>query len=301
MAESERSIVGFAGLGAMGGRMAKRLLDAGHSVVGFNRTRSKAQPLLDQGMQWGNSPRAIAEAADITITMVTDTNALEAVAHGQDGILAGLSSGKIFVDMSTVSPAFSRQLATDVARTGARMLDAPVSGSIITVEAGKLSIMVGGDEEIFERARPVLLDIGPTITYMGPNGAAATMKLALNLGLMVQLLAFSEGIILAEKAGVPRETAVSTYLKSVAASPALSYRGPLVVDMPEEAMFNVNMAQKDLILALETGRDLNVPLLTTAITNELLSAARAMGWEQKDFAVLFDVVARMAGLEDRGA
>lgn len=301
MAESERSIVGFAGLGAMGGRMAKRLLDAGHSVVGFNRTRSKAQPLLDQGMQWGNSPRAIAEAADITITMVTDTNALEAVAHGQDGILAGLSSGKIFVDMSTVSPAFSRQLATDVARTGARMLDAPVSGSIITVEAGNLSIMVGGDEEIFERARPVLLDIGPTITYMGPNGAAATMKLALNLGLMVQLLAFSEGIILAEKAGVPRETAVSTYLKSVAASPALSYRGPLVVDMPEEAMFNVNMAQKDLILALETGRDLNVPLLTTVITNELLSAARAMGWEQKDFAVLFDVVARMAGLEDRGA
>jgi 3-hydroxyisobutyrate dehydrogenase-like beta-hydroxyacid dehydrogenase len=233
--------------------------------------------------------------------MVTDTNALERIARGPDGILAGLSSDKIFIDMSTVSPAFSRELASEVAETGAKMLDAPVSGSIITVEAGKLSIMVGGDEDIFERVRPILLDIGPTITYMGPNGAAATMKLALNLGLNVQMLAFSEGIVMAEKAGVPRETAVSTYLKSVAASPALSYRGPLVVEMPEEALFNVNMAQKDLILALETGRDLDVPLQSTAIANELLSSARALGWEQKDFAVIFDVIAKMAGLADRGA
>ena len=290
------NLLGYVGLGAMGSRMAKRLLGAGHPLIGYNRTKSKAQELLNTGMQWGETPRAVAEAADITFTMITDTAALEAISHGPDGILSGLGPDKVFVDMSTVNPVYSRDLAQEVSEFGASMLDAPVSGSIVTLEAGKLSIMVGGSKDTFDRVKPVLLDIGPTITYMGPNGAAASMKLALNLGICIQMLAFSEGIVMAEKAGVSRELAVETYLKTVVASPALGYRAPFVLDMPDEAMFNINMMQKDLILALETGRALDVPLPTTATTNELLTAARGMGWEDKDFAVLFDVIAQMAGI-----
>jgi 3-hydroxyisobutyrate dehydrogenase-like beta-hydroxyacid dehydrogenase len=299
MAEIRDSTIGFVGLGAMGGRMVKRLLGAGRQVIGYNRTKVKAGEFLEQGMGWRESPRAVAESADVTITMITDTDALAAVTGGADGILAGLGPGKVYVDMSTVSPVYSRDLAAKVAEKGASMLDAPVSGSIITLEAGKLSIMVGGPRETYERVKPILLDIGPTTTYLGPNGAAATMKLAVNIGICVQMVIFSEGVVMAEKAGVSRDTAVETYLKSVVASPALGYRAPLVLEMPDEALFDINFLQKDIILALEAGRELQSPLPTTAAANEILNAARAMGWGDKDFAVIFDVIGRMAGLEDR--
>src|SRR5512146_1665246 len=134
--------LGFVGLGTMGGRMAKRLLDAGHHVTGYNRTRSKAQWLLEAGMVWGESPRAVAERADICFSMVTNTEALRNIHEGPDGLLAGLRAGKVYVDMSTVSPAFSRELARQAAERGAAMLDAPVSGSVVTLEGGTLSIMV---------------------------------------------------------------------------------------------------------------------------------------------------------------
>jgi 3-hydroxyisobutyrate dehydrogenase-like beta-hydroxyacid dehydrogenase len=297
MAEMQDSSIGFVGLGAMGGRMVKRLLGAGRQVVGHNRTKSKADELLEGGMGWRDSPRAVAESADVTFTMITDTTALAAVTRGADGILAGLGPGKVYVDMSTVSPVYSRNLAAEVAEKGATMLDAPVSGSIITLDAGKLSIMVGGPRETYERVKAVLHDIGPTTTYLGPNGAAASMKLALNIGICVQMLVFSEGVVMAEKAGVPRDKAVETYLKSVVASPALGYRAPLVLEMPDEALFDVNFLQKDMILALEAGRELESPLPTTAAANEILNAARGMGWGDKDFAVIFDVIARMAGME----
>jgi 3-hydroxyisobutyrate dehydrogenase-like beta-hydroxyacid dehydrogenase len=182
--------LGYIGLGVMGGRMAKRLLDAGHSVTGYNRTKSKAQWLLDAGMQWGETPRSVVEAADVTFSMVTNTKAVLAVTGGPDGVLAGLVPGKIYVDMSTVSPATSRELAAQVAVKGAHMLDAPVSGSVETLEGGKLSIMVGGDQSIFERVKPILLDIGPKATHVGENGLAVAMKIATNLSLAVQMLAF---------------------------------------------------------------------------------------------------------------
>jgi 3-hydroxyisobutyrate dehydrogenase-like beta-hydroxyacid dehydrogenase len=289
--------LGFVGLGAMGGRIAKRLMDAGHRVTGYNRTRTKAQWLIEAGMRWADSPRAVAEVADIVFSMVTDTTALQAIALGPDGILAGLGPGKIYIDMSTVSPAFSRELATQVAARGAAMLDAPVSGSISTLEAGQLSIMVGGDCEVFEQVRPILQDIGPTITYIGPNGAAVTMKIAINLNLAVQMLAFSEAVLLAEKNGIPRAVAVEAILNSVAASPMLKYRGPFILGMPKEAWFDVNMMRKDLLLALELGRLADVPLPTVAVTNELLTAARGMGLAHHDFAVIFRVLACMAGVE----
>jgi 3-hydroxyisobutyrate dehydrogenase len=289
--------VGFVGLGVMGSRMVKRLLDAGHTVTGYNRTKAKAQWLIDAGMKWAETPRAVAATAETTLSMVTNTEALQAVTGGPDGIIAGLSTGKIYVDMSTVSPAASRDLAKQVEAKSAQMLDAPVSGSVSTLEEGKLSIMVGGKREAVERARPILEAIGPKVTHVGGNGLAVSMKIATNLSLAVQMLAFSEGVLLAQKSGIPRETAVEVLLNSVIASPMVKYRGPFVLKMPGEAWFDVNMMQKDLLLALEMGRQLDVPLPTTAITNEMLTAARGMGLAEKDFAVVFEALARMAGVK----
>ena len=289
--------LGFIGLGVMGGRVVKRLLDAGHQVTGFNRTRAKAGPLLEAGMVWGESPRAVVDAADVVLSMVTNTDALRSIAEGPDGLLAGMRAGKIYVDMSTVSPAFSQELAKQIETKGAAMLDAPVSGSVITLEEGKLSIMVGGDPAVFEKIKPILLDIGPRVTHVGKNSLAVTMKIATNLSLAVQMLAFSEGVLIAEKSGIRRETAVEVLINSVIASPMVKYRGPFVLQMPDEAWFNVNMMQKDMNLALELGRQLDVPLPTTAVTNEFLTAARGMGLDEQDFAALFDVLAQMSGVK----
>ncbi len=288
--------LGFVGLGVMGSRMAKRLMDAGHHVTGYNRTRTKAQWLIDAGMAWAETPREVAEQAQVCFSMVTNTEALRSINEGPDGLMAGLSTGKVYIDMSTVSPAFSRQLAQQAAERGASMLDAPVSGSVVTLESGNLSIMVGGDPSVFEKVKPILQDIGPKVNYVGQNGLAVTTKIATNLSLAVQMLAFSEGVLIAEKSGIRRETAVEVLLNSVIASPMVKYRGPFVLEMPEEAWFSVNMMQKDMNLALELGQQLDIPLPTTAITNEYLSAARGMGLEKQDFAALFKVLANLSGV-----
>jgi 3-hydroxyisobutyrate dehydrogenase-like beta-hydroxyacid dehydrogenase len=290
------SKVGFIGLGVMGGQMVNRLLGKGHSVTGYNRTRSKAQWLIDQGMKWADSPRAVASASDFTFAMVTNAAAISAITEGSDGMLAGLGPGKIFLDMSTVSPGVSRALAARVRERGADMVDSPVSGSVITLQEGKLSVMVGGRRETFEKVKPLLEDIGPKVTYVGDNGVALSMKIATNLSLAVQMLAFSEGVLLAEKSGIAREVAVDVLTHSAVASPMIQYRGPFVLKQPEEAWFDVNMMQKDMVLAMELGRQLDVPLPTTAISNEFLTAARGMGMEKLDFACMFDVLARMSGI-----
>ena len=288
--------VGFVGLGVMGGGIARRLLAAGHSVVGYNRTRDKAAPLVPLGLELADTPREAAEAADVVFSMVTNVAALEAVTQGPDGILAGLAPGKIYVDMTTGTPEGSRALAEQVAALGARLLDAPVSGSVSTLEEGRLTIMVGGEEDAFAQVEPLLRDIGPTVLHIGGNGQALLMKIAINLSLHVQMVAFCEGLLLAEKDGIDREVAVEALLASVIASPMLKYRGPFVLELPDEAWFNVNMMQKDMNLALEAGRRLDVPMPTTAIANELLTAARGMGYVEEDFAVVYEVMAHMAGL-----
>jgi 3-hydroxyisobutyrate dehydrogenase-like beta-hydroxyacid dehydrogenase len=288
--------LGFVGLGVMGGNVVARLLEKGHTVTGYNRTRSKAQWLIDKGMKFAESPKAVAEASDAIFTMVTNATALASVTDGPNGLVAGLGAGRFLIDMSTVSPEASRALAAKVRETGADMVDAPVSGSVITLQQGKLSVMVGGRRETFERLKQLLLDIGPRVTYVGDNGVALAMKIAVNLSLAVQMLAFSEGVLLAEKSGIPRDVAVDVLIHSAVGSPMIQYRGPFVLQQPEEAWFDVNMMQKDLLLAMELGRKLSVPVPTTAISNEFLTAARGMGWETLDFAVIFDVLARMAGV-----
>jgi 3-hydroxyisobutyrate dehydrogenase-like beta-hydroxyacid dehydrogenase len=289
--------LGFIGLGTMGGQMVARLLTKGHTVTGFNRTHSKADSLIGKGMRWASSPREVASAAEITFAMVTDSAALRAIVEGPDGVLNGLGAGKIFVDISTVAPAVSRALAEKVRSKGADMLDAPVSGSVVTLQQGKLSVMVGGRAETFARVKPVLEDIGPKVTHVGDNGLALAMKIALNLQLAVQMMAFSEGVLLAEKSGIMRGTAVDVMVHSAIASPMVEYRGPFVLEAPPEAWFNVNMMQKDMLLAMDLGRQLDVPLPTTAVSNEFLTAARGMGMAKKDFACVFDVLASMSGLK----
>jgi 3-hydroxyisobutyrate dehydrogenase-like beta-hydroxyacid dehydrogenase len=288
--------LGYVGLGAMGSNMVDLLMAKGHKVTGYNRTASKADWLVKKGMTLAASPKAVAQAADIIFVMVTNSAADEAVMNGADGLLGAMAPGKVIVDMSTVSPAVSRALAAKVREKGGDMVDAPVSGSIITLQQKKLSVMVGGRKATFDAIKPILDDVGPKVTHVGENGLALVMKIATNLSLAVQMLAFSEGVLLAEKSGIPRETAVDVLMHSVIASPMVVYRGPFVLKMPAEAWFNVNMMQKDMLLALELGRQLDVPLPTTAITNELLTAARAMGLVEEDFATLFKVLANMAGV-----
>ncbi len=290
--------LGFVGLGTMGGRIAARLLDAGHEVYGYNRTPGRAAWLEERGLRRCGSPREAAERSEFVLSMVSNSAALEAVTEGEDGIHRGLAPDRVHVDMSTVSPELSRRLAGLARERGGAMLDAPVSGSVVTLEEGRLSIMVGGEREVFARVEPILRDIGPVVTHVGGNGQAVLMKIATNLSLAVQMLAFSEGVLLAEKGGIDRATAVEVLLNSVIASPMVRYRGPFVLSMPDEAWFDVDMMQKDLQLALEEGRHLDVPMPTTAVTNELLTAARGMGMAKRDFATVFHALARMAGVED---
>ena len=292
------SSVGFVGLGSMGGRIVERLLAADYPVTGWNRTLGRAESLSPKGMIVAATPREVAERADVVLSMVTDTAAVEEVASGPEGILAGLGAGKVYADMSTIDAAASRRLADRVAETGARMLDAPVSGSLATLDAGQLAIMVGGDSAAYERIRPVLLAIGPKVTRVGENGRALEMKVAINLALVVQVVGFCEGVALAEKAGVSREAAVEAMLNSVVSSPVLNYRGPFVLEgrMPAEPFADVELQQKDLQLALDLGRKLGVPLPTAAASNELLNACRGLGIGHHDFVVVYDVYRRLAGV-----
>ena len=301
MTVERRSVqLGFVGLGAMGELIVPRLMAAGHELTGWNRTREKAEPLIKQGMRWADTPRAVAQASDIVFSIVTDSKAVRAVALGQDGIVAGLKKGGIFIDMSTIEPEESRAIAEEFTRAGSIMLDGPLSGSPVTVKAGQASIMIGGDEQAFERAKPVLLAIGPKVTRIGGNGLACQMKIAVNLLLMVEIIAFGETVALAEKGGVDRAVALDAILKSVAASPVIGYRGPFILDgnMPEVPLADVTLQQKDMLLALNLGRRLGSPVPLAAAANEMMNACRGLGIDANDFVVAHRVY-RMLGGQDK--
>ena len=286
--------IGFVGLGHMGGGMAARFLAAGYPVYGEQRNQAAAQGIIDDGLQWRDTPREIAEAADVLFTSLPDDSAVEAVASGSDGILAGLAPGKIWVDMSTISPDASRGLAERVHELGATMLDGPVSGSVPQVEAGTLTIMVGGDRDAYARVEPLLQELG-TPTHIGENGQGLVLKLAINIALAVQMLTFAEGLLLAERGGVDRELAAKVMTASAIGSPMLKARAPLVLDLPDEAWFDIGLMQKDVVLALDTARKLHVPLPSAAVADELFTVARALGYERRDLAALFEVLGQLAG------
>jgi 3-hydroxyisobutyrate dehydrogenase-like beta-hydroxyacid dehydrogenase len=283
--------VGFVGLGAMGSRIAGRLLDAGNVVYGTNRTRSKAQGLIDRGLQWRETPREVATAADVVFSMVTDDAALDEIAAGADGILSGLAESQIYVDMSTVSPRASRQLAERVTALGAQMLDAPVSGSIPQAESGTLAIMVGGDEHAFAKVEPLLRELGQVVTRIGTNGQGLVLKLAINISLAVQVLAFSEGLLLAERDGVEPKLAAEVMATAPIGSPMLKARVPLLLDLPDQAWFDVAMMQKDIRLALEAADELATALPSAGVANEMLTRASELGYAHRDLAALHEILA----------
>ena len=289
--------LGFVGLGAMGELIVPRLMAAGHTVTGWNRSKDKAATLVEAGMLWAEHPRAVAERSDIVFSIVTDAKAVKAVALGPDGIVSGLKKGGIYIDMSTIEPDESRAVAAEFAKAGSIMLDGPLSGSPVTVKAGNASVMIGGDEAAYERAKPVLLAIGPKVMRIGGNGLACQTKIAVNLLLMVEVIAFGEAVALAEKGGVQRDIVVEAILKSVAASPVLGYRGPFILDgkMPEVPLADVTLQQKDMILALNLGRTLGSPVPLAAAANEMMNACRGLGIDGNDFVVAHQVYRRLGG------
>jgi len=286
------------GLGAMGEGIVPRLLAAGHTVTGWNRTKSKADALIQQGMQWADSPRGVAERSDIVFSIVTDAAAVMDVALGSEGIVSGLTEAGVYLDMSTIAPESSRAIASEFKKAGRTMLDVPISGSPVSLNQGKASLMVGGDKNAFERVKPVLLDIGAKAIYIGDNGMAVQMKLAINLVLMVEVIAFGEGIALAEKGGVAREVAVEALLNSVAASPVLGYRGPFILEgnMPDKPLADVNLQQKDMLLVLEQGRKLGSPVPLAAAANEMMNACRGLGIDHRDFVTAHEVYRILGGM-----
>jgi 3-hydroxyisobutyrate dehydrogenase-like beta-hydroxyacid dehydrogenase len=290
--------IGFIGLGDMGQGIVRRLLDAGHQVTGWNRTAAKASELMTHGMAWAETPRQTAAVSEIVFSIVTDSAAVQAVALGEDGVIAGLSPDSVYLDMSTIDPDVSRHIASEFAVAGLTMLDAPVSGSPITLAQGTASTMVGGDRASFERVEPVLHDIGSKVSYIGDSGAAILMKIAVNLTLIVEMVAFCESVAMAEKGGVARAVAVDAMLKSVAASPVMGYRGPFILEgnMPDKPLADVTIQQKDMLLALEVARRQGTPAPLAAVSNELLNACRGRGIEHRDFVTVFDIYHLLSGM-----
>lgn len=289
--------IGFVGLGDMGSGIVPRLLAAGHTVTGWNRTRDRAGPLLDQGMGWARSPREAATDAEAVFSIVTNAEAVRAVALGPEGVISGLGSGGTYLDMSTIDPVVSREVAAEFRAAGLVMLDAPISGSPVTLAQGNASIMVGGEPAAFERIEPVLAAIGSRVTYIGESGTATQMKIAINLTLIVEMIVFCESVALAEKGGVRRDVAVEAMLKSVVASPVMGYRGPFILEggMPDKPLADVTLQQKDMVLALEVARRQGSPAPLGAVANELLNACRGLGIDHRDFVTVFDVYRMLGG------
>ncbi|MBZ5528436.1 MAG: NAD(P)-dependent oxidoreductase [Acidobacteriia bacterium] len=290
--------IGFVGLGDMGQGIVPRLMAGGHEVTGWNRSKGKAEPLLKLGMKWAETPREAAKGADFVFSIVTDGAAVKSVALGENGIISGLGRDAVYLDMSTIDPGVSREVAAEFARAGLTMLDAPVSGTTLTLSQGKASLMVGGDKAAFERAQPVLLSIGPKVTYIGAQGLAVQLKVALNMALVIQVVGFCEAVAIAEKGGVPREVAVDAMLKSVIASPVLAYRGPLILEgkISDATYGSVDLQQKDMLLALDLGRKQGVPVPMGAAANEMLNACRGLGLVEHDFVIVYEVYRRLGGM-----
>jgi 3-hydroxyisobutyrate dehydrogenase-like beta-hydroxyacid dehydrogenase len=289
--------IGFIGLGDMGQVIVPRLLDAGHVVRGWNRTPGKSAELEARGMLVAPTPAEASKESDVVLSIVTDGAAVREVALGEAGIAKGLSPDAVYVDMSTISPEVSREVSAAFADRGLGMLDAPLSGSPVTVREGKASVMVGGDEDAYGRAREVLLAIGPTVTYIGGSGLAVQAKLSINLLLMVEVIAFGEAVALAERGGVDRDVMVQAILDSVAASPVLAYRGPFILEgsMPDKPLADVPLQQKDMTLVLEQARLLASPTPLAAIANDLMNASRGMGFGHQDFVTAHRAYRRMGG------
>jgi 3-hydroxyisobutyrate dehydrogenase-like beta-hydroxyacid dehydrogenase len=289
--------VGFIGLGNMGSKMVERLLKAGYTVIGYNRTKEKALSLIKLGMQWAESPGEVIKACNITLMSLTDDKAISAIIEGENGILSALTRGKLLVDLSTVSPNFSCGIAKQLGENQAHLLDAPISGNPVMVDKGIATIMVGGEHTEFTRVKPILEAIASKVFYVGKNGQALTLKLAININLAVQFYAFSEGMLLIQKAGIDMNKAIEIIQQSAIASPGIQQRAPLILAKPEHSLFSIRLMQKDLLLALEQGHKLGVPLINAAIANEALTTACSQNFGDEDLSILFASLKQMVEIK----
>ena len=290
--------VGFIGFGDMGRAIVPRLLAAGHQVTGWNRSKEKGESLFKLGMLWADSPRELAAGSDVVISIVTDSEAVRSIALGENGVIAGLGKDAAYCDMSTIDPEVSREVGKEFAKAGLTMMDTPISGTTLTIGQGKASVMVGGEQAAFERVQPVLLAIGPKVTHIGAQGLAIQLKVALNMTLVIEVIGFCEGVALAEKGGVPREVAVEAMLKSVIASPVITYRAPLILEghISDATYGSVDLQQKDMLLALNLGRKMGVPVPLGAAANEMLNACRGLGLAEHDFVTVYEVYRKLGGM-----
>ena len=293
------SKIGFIGFGDMGQVIIPRLLEAGHIVTGWNRSPGKSENLEKAGMKLASSPAEAAKDADVVLSIVTDGNAVKDISLGENGIITTLKKEAVYLDMSTISPEVSRFVAREFDKKGLQMMDAPLSGSPVTVVQGSASIMVAGKKESYEQVYDTLLAIGPKVSYIGSNGLAVQTKLSINLLLMVEVIAFGEAVAMAEKGGVDRQVVVDAILNSVASSPVLSYRGPFILDgkMPEKPLADVALQQKDMTLVLEQSRLLASPATLASAANDMMNASRGMGLGHHDFVVAHRAYKKMNGGE----
>lgn len=288
--------VGFIGLGLMGRPMASNLVDAGTTVVAHSRSQRPVDELVAAGARRGESPRDVAEQAEVTILMLPDDEVVGEVVEGPDGVLAGAGPGHLLIDMSTVSPALERRLASLAAEKGIEMLDAPVSGGDVGARDGSLSIMVGGTDEALERARPVLEILGKTIVHVGASGSGQVVKACNQIVVALTIEALSEALVLGAKAGgIPPERILEVLSGGLAASRVIELRGPNMLSRGFEPGFTLDLHHKDLGIALETARASGVSLPATALVDQMMTSLRQLGHGDKDHSVL---LTHLEGLAD---
>ena len=287
--------VGFIGLGMMGNPMSKNLLKAGFEMIVWNRTVSKMKELVDLGATPAGSAKDVAQKTEVVITMLTGSADVQQVILEKNGVIEGLRPGSVVIDMSTISPSASRDVATEVARSGANMLDAPVSGSVGTAVMGALTIMVGGDEEVFEAQRDVLAAMGKNIFYMGTHGLGSYVKLVANSIMGTYMAVIAEAMCLGAKAGVPTEKMVEALKNTGASSRVLDLKSPLVLEGNYKAQFMLKLLFKDLGLALDTAASDTVPLPIISLVRQYYAQALVEGRGDNDFSAIAAMIEKRAG------
>jgi 3-hydroxyisobutyrate dehydrogenase len=281
-----KSPVGFIGLGLMGRPMAANLLKAGYEVTVWNRTAARAETLVAQGAKLAATPRDVAAASEVLVTIVSDPPALESVLWGESGVFAGLRRGSVLVESSTVSPDPERRAAAAAAEQGSEFLEAPVTGGTWGAEKGELVFMVGGEAETLKRVEPVLGAMGKRWFHLGPIGAGQTVKLAMNLLLALQVEAFAEALALVTRAGIPGESLLEVMQSSMGRSGLLDIKAPMMVKGEYKPSFPLRLMHKDMSLALDLANQLGVPLPAAAAAREILSATKGAATEDVDFAAI---------------
>ena len=289
--------VGFIGLGIMGKPMAGNLIEAGHDLVLYNRTREKAEELAGDNTTVADTPREVAEQSDVIITMLPDSPQVEEVLTGPDGVLEGVKEGALIVDMSTISPVVTKELAAKAEEKGASMLDAPVSGGDVGAIDGTLSIMVGGSGEDFERARPLFETMGKTITHVGESGAGQVVKAANQIVVALTIEAVSEALVLGSKAGVEPGKILDVLGGGLAGNKVIEAKREKMLGHSFDPGFRIELHHKDLGIALAAGREYGVALPVTAVVDQMLETLKAKGRGDRDHSAILTLIEDSSGHE----